>query len=86
MTPGLRAVPNPAHGWTALQFRLKQAGRVSCRIYDAGGRQVATLLDRELPAGSHSLSWSAADIPTGVYIGELMTGGARRSVRITRAQ
>ena len=54
-------------------FELHQAGRVQVEIFDVSGRQVVTLIDRELPAGSHGAEWdgrdeSGRDVGSGTYL------------------
>jgi hypothetical protein len=56
---------------------------VRLRIFDLRGRVVETLLDRDLPAGRHTVSWeagegAAAALPSGVYFISLEAG--RRNV------
>jgi len=51
------AIPNPFNPATDIRFGLPAATRVSLRIYDVSGRLVRTLVDRDLPAGTHSERW-----------------------------
>jgi len=37
------------------------------RIYNVLGREVATLVDEDLPAGLHRRDWDAEGMPSGVY-------------------
>ncbi|MCB0313067.1 MAG: T9SS type A sorting domain-containing protein, partial [Calditrichaeota bacterium] len=47
--------------------------------YDMLGRKVATLVDGQLPAGSHALRWDASGLPSGVYIYRLQVNGDAQS-------
>ncbi len=49
--------PNPADGPFTFTFELPVSARVRVDIYDAAGRVVADLLDRELASGRHELTW-----------------------------
>jgi hypothetical protein len=71
--------PNPFNGISNFQFRLPSAASVSLKIYDLLGREVATLLDGELDAGSHNVLWDASDQASGVYAYQLRTGSAVRT-------
>lgn len=51
------SAPNPFAGQTALEVRLPENQRVRAEIVDALGALVRTVVDQELPAGSHQLSW-----------------------------
>jgi hypothetical protein len=35
---------------------------------------VATLVHKEMPAGNHSISWNAQDLPSGVYFYKITVG------------
>ncbi len=70
----LTSYPNPFNAQTTIQFDLPHAGNVSLRLFDLLGREVATLLDKPMIAGSHSLSYDAASLPSGVYFARLASG------------
>jgi len=53
-----RALPNPFTPGGTIHQGLDRARRVQLTVYDISGRQVASLLDRRLPAGPHSLAWA----------------------------
>ena len=44
-------------------------------VFDVVGRQVATLVDSEKPAGGYSVQWDASGMPTGVYFYRIQAGG-----------
>ncbi len=69
-----------------MQFAQARAGQVTCAVYDAGGRRVATLFDGVLGAGRHEFDWNAADLAPGVYIVRLegAAAGSARAVRTAR--
>jgi hypothetical protein len=60
--------PNPFNANTAITFDLNSARRVTLSIYSMLGRQVGTLVDQVLPAGTHRLFFDAASLPSGEYI------------------
>jgi cytoskeletal protein CcmA (bactofilin family) len=65
--------PNPFNPSTEIAFALPEAGKVTLNIYALTGQLVATLVDGELPAGHHQLSWngrnqSGAAVAAGVYL------------------
>jgi photosystem II stability/assembly factor-like uncharacterized protein len=66
-------VPNPFHPRTQISFRTVEQGEVSLVIYDLAGRKVATLIDEELPAGSHTREFKAGPMASGVYFYRLAT-------------
>ena len=66
------AYPNPFNPTVNLHYRIKEDAAVTLAIYDAKGRQVATLVQEEKPAGSYHARWSSRDghghtIASGLY-------------------
>lgn len=75
--------PNPFNPATTLRFTVPQAGRVTLRVYNALGAEVATLVDGQpFAPGTHALTWDAAALPSGVYFARLQAGGVTRSVKM----
>ena len=60
--------PNPFNPSTTISFSIPQAGHVSLVVYDALGREVATLVDAELGAGGHSVVFDGKNLSSGTYI------------------
>jgi len=60
--------PNPFNPVTEIAFDLPEAGAVSLKVFDLMGREVAVLVNGEKPAGQHTISFDARDLPSGVYI------------------
>lgn len=72
--------PSPAHGASRLQYQLPRAARVELAIFDAQGRLVRTLVDRDLPAGRGSATWDGrvnggGSAPPGLYFARLSAPG-----------
>jgi len=80
-------VPNPFNPRTTVAFTAAAAGRYAVTVTDLAGREVATLLDRELPAGRHVVDWNGRgrdglELPSGVYIARVRGGGAIEGVKM----
>jgi len=60
--------PNPFNPNTSISYSVKEAGFVSLKVYNLIGQEVATLVAGEMPAGSYSASFTATDLPSGVYV------------------
>ncbi len=71
--------PNPFNPLTTISYSLPQSGTVSLRVYDAIGREIATLVDdvRKV-AGTYNVSFNAANLPSGVYFYRLSVGPTAR--------
>lgn len=71
-------MPNPFNPNTIITYELPTKTYVSLKIYDANGRLVKILMDRELDAGYYSVNWDGTDntgktVNSGVYIYRLET-------------
>ena len=66
--------PNPFRTGTTLRYTLDRAADVTMTVYDALGRQVATLVDATEAAGEHTVEWSAAAAAPGLYVVRLQAG------------
>lgn len=62
------AFPNPFNPSTQIRFGLPKPARVRIEIYDIQGRLVALAMNQDLPAGYHSLEWSAPQLASGMYL------------------
>ena len=76
--------PNPMAGAMTVDLHLGTAEPVTVRAYDVLGREVATLLDRALPAGAYPVTWSADGLAPGLYVlvARTASASARRSVTL----
>jgi hypothetical protein len=73
------AYPNPFASTTTIPYRTAASGTVSAKVYDATGRQVATLFDGYQTAGTHGLTLDAASLAAGVYFVRMESGGTVQS-------
>ncbi len=65
--------PNPFNPATSVTFSLPATMEVRLAVYDALGREVATLIDGVRSAGSHSVQLDAGGWASGVYFYTLQT-------------
>ncbi|MCA9750751.1 MAG: T9SS type A sorting domain-containing protein [Gemmatimonadetes bacterium] len=49
--------PNPFTKKTEISFALEREGQATITIFDVAGRKVRTLVNADLPAGEHSVTW-----------------------------
>jgi hypothetical protein len=69
------ARPNPFNPRTKIEFGMREAGRATVRVFDVRGRLVRTLVDRDLPAGNHSIDFDADGMASGIYLMALSVHG-----------
>ena len=78
--------PNPCSQGTTIQFALVSAERVSLRVYDLQGRELAALADGLRAAGAHAVRWDASAAPSGVYFYRLRVGDRVETRRMVVAR
>jgi uncharacterized repeat protein (TIGR02543 family) len=87
-TTALQSIgPNPFSGKTEIHFSLAQAGKARILIYDIAGRLVHRLVDQDLQAGNHRITWEGRDgqgvfLPAGVYFTRFEAGGVQEIRKI----
>jgi plastocyanin len=67
--------PNPFNPVTDVRFDLAHDGAVRLDVFNLMGQRVAELVNAPLAAGSHTVSFDASALPTGVYIYRLAADG-----------
>ncbi len=71
--------PNPFNPSTTIKFNLATAGFTSLKIYNVLGKEVANILNGELKAGLHQVSFDASNLPSGVYMYTVSSGSFTES-------
>lgn len=67
--------PNPFNPATTISFDLEKSGPATLTVYNVLGERVATLVEGNLSAGSHKVSFNTSNLTTGVYFYRLESGG-----------
>ncbi len=66
--------PNPFNPSTTIKYSVKENIKVSLKIYDILGNEVATLVNEVKPAGSYSVNFNSNGLSSGVYFYNLSAG------------
>ena len=66
--------PNPFNSTTTIRFDLPSATKVSLKVYDLLGREIASLAQGYLEAGYHQVQWKTS-VASGIYFFRLQTEG-----------
>ena len=59
--------PNPFNPETVIRYSIPQAEEVSLVVYNLIGEKVALLINGNMPAGNHRVTWDASNFPSGIY-------------------
>ncbi|NNG26151.1 MAG: DUF1028 domain-containing protein [Ignavibacteriaceae bacterium] len=66
--------PNPFNPSTKIVFRIAEPGVVILKVYDVLGNEVATLVEKNMPAGTHEVEFSNSELTSGLYFYRLSSG------------
>jgi len=66
--------PSNTNQFAAIQFSLLHSDQVSVKIFNLSGREIATLVNKNLGAGEHSLSWDTKNVAAGCYAVKMQVG------------
>jgi len=87
VAPGVLAlepnVPNPFSRATTIAYHVGQGGPVRLRVFDVLGREVATLVDGDVPAGRHVARLDGTALASGVYVVRLESAHGAVGRRMT---
>ena len=81
------SIPSYPHPSTKLSFNLAVAGHARLAVYDVAGRRVAVLVDENLAAGRHDVTWDGRDdagrmSSAGAYLFRLEAGAFSETKRM----
>ncbi|MCB9248891.1 MAG: T9SS type A sorting domain-containing protein [Ignavibacteriales bacterium] len=66
--------PNPFNPVTKISYQIPTPGLVTLRIYDVLGREVRTLVNKELNSGKYEIEFDASSLSSGIYFYSLRAG------------
>jgi hypothetical protein len=65
--------PNPFNPHTIIKYEVPFEADVSLKIFDVLGREIATLVNEEKPAGHYEINFFPGNLPSGTYFYQLKT-------------
>ncbi len=68
--------PNPVTASTTIPFSITKSEKVTLRVYNMLGSQIAVLVNEDREMGPHSVPFDATGLAAGMYFYVLRTGGA----------
>jgi hypothetical protein len=78
----LEAYPNPFNASTTIAYDLPREGRISLRVFDLLGREVALLKDGLLEAGTHGETFNGSGLASGIYFARLDAGAFSQTKKL----
>jgi hypothetical protein len=77
-----QSYPNPFNPVTNITFEVPRSMRATLRVYDLLGRQAAVLVNGQVPAGSHTVTFDGSNLASGVYLAQLVAGDFSATQRL----
>ncbi|HLT47544.1 MAG TPA: T9SS type A sorting domain-containing protein [Rubricoccaceae bacterium] len=71
---GVSSHPNPSDAGVTISYEIPEAQHVRVAVYDLLGRELAVLVDEPQEAGTHTVRWEAASMPSGTYLYRVTAG------------
>ena len=65
--------PNPFNPSTKIKFDMPKSSFVKFVVYDITGREVESLVNENMNAGTYEVNWNAAKLSSGIYFYKLET-------------
>ena len=75
--------PNPFNPSTTIEYSIPQQSFVTLKVYDLLGREVASLVNKELQSGSYKTQLNASNLASGVYLYRLNVNGITQTRKLT---
>lgn len=79
--------PNPFNPSTEIRFSVKENSQVILQIYDVLGREVKTLINKEMNNGQYSVVWNGDNnfgekVSSGIYLYRMQAGKYIKSMKM----
>ena len=66
--------PNPFNPSTEIEYTINKEGKVSLKVFNVLGEEVATLVNKVENAGNYKVAFNASSFPSGIYFYRLQAG------------
>ena len=63
--------PNPFNPSTSINYQIPKQGKVTLKIFDVLGKEVASLINEHQNAGRYKVNFDASMLPSGIYFYQL---------------
>lgn len=75
--------PNPFNPTTQIQYTLPESGHVRLDVFNMMGQRVATVVNENVSAGTHTVNFDASDLSSGIYLYRLQSGNETLTRKMT---
>jgi len=74
--------PNPFNPVTTIEYSVSKPGMVQINVYNLLGKEVRRIINDYHETGQYTIAFHAGDLPSGVYIYQLIAGGINLSKKM----
>lgn len=74
--------PNPFNPTTRIRFTIPNSDFVTLKVYNTLGEEVATLVNKEMNAGSYEVDFIGSKLSSGIYFYTLKTSTFTRTMKM----
>jgi len=74
--------PNPFNPSTTIKFAIPKSGNVTLAVYNSLGKEVETLVNEFMNAGTYEVTYDASKLTSGIYFYKIMTNGFAETKRM----
>lgn len=75
--------PNPFNPATTIRYSVPQASKVTVKVYDMLGKEVASLVNETKQAGNYEVVFNASQLSSGVYFYKMQAGSFTDTKKLT---
>lgn len=74
--------PNPFNPTTTIKYKIPKTSFVSLKVFDILGKEVATLVNKEMLPGSYDVKFDGRLLSSGVYVYKLQTESYSQAMKM----
>ncbi|MEO8167184.1 MAG: T9SS type A sorting domain-containing protein, partial [bacterium] len=74
--------PNPFNPSTTIRFEIPNSTRLTLKVFDVVGKEVATIASGEFNAGAYTATFDASSLSSGLYFYRLEAAGFSKTMKM----
>jgi photosystem II stability/assembly factor-like uncharacterized protein len=75
--------PNPFNPSTKIKYDVPAEEKVTIKIYDILGNEIAVLVNEYMKRGSYVTGWNAENLPSGIYFCAIKAGRYKNTIKLS---
>jgi len=75
--------PNPFNPSTTIKFEVPKSSFVKITVFDISGKEIETLINEKLQAGTYQTEWNGSNYSSGVYFYKMITPDYSETKKMT---